>query len=102
VGVPYVWAGETPGAGFDCSGLAQWAWSQVGVSIPRTTYDQVNRPIAVTLAQIQPGDLVFYWSSGHVAIYAGNGLVVHAPDAGNVVRYDDLHMGTPEHIVRPG
>lgn len=102
VGVPYVWAGETPGAGFDCSGLAQWAWSQVGVSIPRTTYDQVNRPIAVTLAQIQPGDLVFYWSSGHVAIYAGNGLVVHAPDAGNVVRYDDLHMGPPEHIVRPG
>jgi cell wall-associated NlpC family hydrolase len=37
-----------------------------------------------------------------VAIYAGSGLVVHAPDAGNVVRYDDLHMGTPEHIVRPG
>jgi len=102
VGVPYVWAGETPGSGFDCSGLAQWAWSQVGVSIPRTTYDQVNRPVAVTLAQIQPGDLVFYWGSGHVALYAGNGLVLHAPNAGNVVRYDDLHMGPPEHVVRPG
>jgi cell wall-associated NlpC family hydrolase len=102
LGVPYVWGGETPGAGFDCSGLAQWAWNQVGVTIPRTTYQQVGRPYAVPLAQIQPGDLVFYWNSDHVAMYVGHGLVVHAPHTGDVVRFGELDMGTPEHIVRPG
>ena len=102
LGVTYVWGGETPGVGFDCSGLAQWAYGVAGVTIPRTTYDQVLRPTAETLAKIQPGDLVFYWGSGHVAIYVGNGLVVHAPAVGDVVRFASVDMGTPEHIVRPG
>jgi len=62
IGVPYVWGGETPGRGFDCSGLVQWAWARAGIAIPRTTETQWPDMIHVTLTELQPGDLLFYFN----------------------------------------
>jgi cell wall-associated NlpC family hydrolase len=77
VGSPYVYGAAGPSA-FDCSGLTSWAWAQAGVSIPRTSGAQAGLP-SVPLSQLQPGDLVTYYSPvSHVAMYIGNGQVVHA------------------------
>ncbi len=78
-GVPYVWGGETPGVGFDCSGLVQWAWAKAGVSIPRTTQAQWNALPHVSIHALQPGDLIYYYNLDgdqtvdHVVMYAGSG-----------------------------
>jgi len=98
VGVPYVWGGETPlpapDAGFDCSGLVQWAFGQAGITLPRTAQEQHDVVTPVPAAQVQPGDLVF-WNDGttsvqHVAIYVGAGIVLEAPSTGSVVSYSPL------------
>lgn len=79
IGVPYVWGGETPGVGFDCSGLVQWAWLRAGFAIPRTTESQWPAMHHVILTQLQPGDLLFYWNLDgdhtvdHVVMYVGSG-----------------------------
>ena len=79
IGVPYVWGGETPGVGFDCSGLVQWAWSKAGITIPRTTESQWPAMVHVPLTALQPGDLLFYYNLDgdhlvdHVVMYAGSG-----------------------------
>jgi cell wall-associated NlpC family hydrolase len=79
IGVPYVWGGETPGVGFDCSGLVQWAWGQAGISIPRTTETQWPSMLHVALTDLQPGDLLFYYNLDgddqidHVVMYVGSG-----------------------------
>ena len=78
-GVHYVWGGETPGVGFDCSGLVQWAWAQAGITIPRTTESQWPDMVHVALNDLQPGDLLFYYnldgdnSVDHVVMYVGSG-----------------------------
>lgn len=99
LGVPYVWGGESAGSGFDCSGLVQWAYAQIGVALPRTTQQQVLVGVAITdLANLRAGDLVFSQSTGHgqvidvghVAIYAGGGMVVVAPHTGDVVSLQPL------------
>ncbi len=79
VGVPYVWGGETPGEGFDCSGLVQWAWAKAGFVIPRTTESQWANLRHIPLTSLQPGDLLFYYNLDgdhevdHVVMYAGSG-----------------------------
>jgi len=79
IGVPYVWGGETPGHGFDCSGLVQWAWAKAGFTIPRTTESQYPAMRHVPLTALQPGDLLFYYNLDgdhlidHVVMYAGSG-----------------------------
>jgi cell wall-associated NlpC family hydrolase len=79
IGVPYVWGGETPGVGFDCSGLVQWAWARAGITIPRTTETQWPAMLHVTLTELQPGDLLFYdnldgdHQVDHVVMYVGSG-----------------------------
>ena len=79
IGVPYVWGGETPGAGFDCSGLVQWAWAKAGFAIPRTTETQWAELKHIPLTKLQPGDLLFYYNLDgdnqvdHVVMYAGSG-----------------------------
>jgi cell wall-associated NlpC family hydrolase len=79
LGVPYVWGGEAPGVGFDCSGLTQWAWSKAGVSIPRTAASQWYSLRHVSLTALQPGDLLFYFNLDgdnqvdHVVMYGGSG-----------------------------
>ena len=89
IGVPYQWGGESPGVGFDCSGLTQWAWRQAGVGLPRTAQAQYDAVAHIPLSALQPGDLLFWGGGGgiyHVGMYVGNGSVVHAPSTGETVR----------------
>ena len=86
---PYVWAGSAPG-GFDCSGLVMWAYAQVGVSLPHSSYAQYGYGVPVSRDQLQPGDLVFFDGLGHVGIYIGGGQFVHAPHTGDVVKISSL------------
>ncbi len=94
-GVPYVWGGETPGVGFDCSGLVQWSFAQAGISLPRTSGAQYAATTHISLADMQPGDLLFYGPSGsdHVAIYLGGGSMIEAPYTGAVVWISAVRTG---------
>jgi len=86
LGVPYRWGIEKPGYGFDCSALTQWAYAQAGIEIPRTTVTQVLQGLAVSKAQLQPGDLVFpEFPIHHVQIYTGNGNIIESPQSGETV-----------------
>jgi cell wall-associated NlpC family hydrolase len=88
LGKPYVWGATGPNT-YDCSGLAQAAWAAAGVSIPRTTYSQINAGTRIPESQLEPGDLVFYHRDiSHVALYIGGGQIIHAP-----------HPGAPIHIA---
>jgi cell wall-associated NlpC family hydrolase len=86
LGSPYVWGAAGPNA-FDCSGLVQAAYRSAGISLPRTTYAQINAGRRVSRSELQPGDLVFYYSGiSHVGIYVGNGQIIHAPNPSAPVR----------------
>lgn len=92
VGTRYVYGGTSP-SGFDCSGLVQYACRKVGVSIGRSSSSQYASGTAVSRNNLQPGDLIFFSRGGgisHVAIYAGNGQVIHAPRSGKTVCYQSL------------
>jgi peptidoglycan DL-endopeptidase CwlO len=89
LGTPYVWGGAAPG-GFDCSGLVMWAYAQLGVSLPHSTYAMWNYGVAVSQDQLQPGDLVFFDGLGHVGLYIGGGQFIHAPHTGDVVKISSL------------
>jgi cell wall-associated NlpC family hydrolase len=95
LGVPYVWGGETPGVGFDCSGLVQWSWAQAGVSLPRTSGAQFGATTQIPLADIEPGDLLFYGPDGseHVAMYVGGGTMIEAPETGQDVHLTPIRTG---------
>jgi hypothetical protein len=110
IGVPYVWGGETPGVGFDCSGLVQWAYGTAGVSIPRTTTTQwpssAGAPVPPGIKNLQPGDLVYFAGSdppppGHVAMVVSTDLatntvkVIDAYETGVPVRYDTFTYVNP-------
>jgi cell wall-associated NlpC family hydrolase len=94
LGVPYLWGGATP-SGFDCSGLVQYAFAQLGVSLPHNTVAQWNDPDAVSVPEsdLQAGDLVFFNGLDHVGIYIGSGYFVDAPHTGANVRIDSLSEG---------
>lgn len=92
LGTPYVWAGSAPG-GFDCSGLVMWAYAQVGVALPHSSYGQYGYGVPVSRDQLQPGDLVFFDGLGHVGIYIGGDQFVHAPHTGDVVKISSLSEG---------
>jgi cell wall-associated NlpC family hydrolase len=85
LGRPYVYGGESP-SGFDCSGLVRYAYQAAGVSLPRTSDAQMSAGTEVNEADLQAGDLVFFYAGTHVGIYVGNGEVVHAPVPGDVVK----------------
>ncbi|WP_171172043.1 C40 family peptidase [Streptomyces sp. I05A-00742] len=85
LGKPYVW-GATGPAGYDCSGLTQAAWRAAGVSLPRTTYTQINSGHRIARSRLAPGDLVFFYSGvSHVGLYVGGGKMIHAPHPGAAV-----------------
>jgi len=95
LGMPYVWGGASPQTSFDCSGLVQWSYAQIGVSLPRTAQQQYDATARVVPGDLQPGDLVFFAFTyptspsepiTHVGIYVGGGQMINAPDEGDVVR----------------
>lgn len=92
IGMPYVWGGASPETSFDCSGLVQWAYGQVGVRLPRTAQMQYNATERVAPADLQVGDLLFFEHTypgeriTHVGIYVGGGRMINAPTTGDVVR----------------
>ena len=92
LGVKYVYGGSSP-SGFDCSGLVQYCCRQLGVSVNRTASAQYSNGVYVSRDNLKPGDLVFFSRGGrisHVVIYAGNGMVIHAPHTGKTVSYQSL------------
>lgn len=101
IGRPYVW-GATGPSSFDCSGLTKWAYGQAGVALPRTSQAQRSAGRQVPMSEAQPGDLVVYRDdASHVAMYAGDGRVVHAPHPGAAVRYDPVDMMPVTSVTRP-
>lgn len=96
LGVPYVYGGTDPTKGLDCSGFVQRAYRDVGVELPRVTYDQVKVGTPVAREDLAPGDLVFSVGdkgmrvNGHVGIYVGNDKYLVAPKTGDVVKVADL------------
>ena len=87
VGNPYVWGGTSLTSGADCSGFVQSVYANFGVSLPRTSYEQQNAGTEVSYADAQPGDLICY--GGHVAIYMGNGQIVHASNSRDGIKVSD-------------
>ncbi len=104
IGKPYVWGATGPGS-YDCSGLTQAAWKAAGVTLPRTTYDQVNAGTTVPVSEAQPGDLVFFYADvTHVGIYIGKGMMIHAPKPGTYVREESIFYdgeSSIHSVVRP-
>ncbi len=116
LGVPYVWGGETPGVGFDCSGLTQWSWGQAGVSIPRVAATQAAAvPLvwtsssgSLSLSSLQPGDLFFYTGLDptqpgidHVAMYVGGDTLIQAPYTGATVSIISIYTYGLVAVGRP-
>ncbi|MFF7545886.1 NlpC/P60 family protein [Streptomyces canus] len=104
IGKPYVWGATGPDS-YDCSGLTQAAWKAADVDLPRVTYDQVNAGTTVSLADAQPGDLVFFYDDiSHVGLYIGNGMMIHAPKPGAYVREESIYYdgeSAIHSVVRP-
>jgi len=102
VGKAYVYGAAGPNA-FDCSGLMMMAWAQAGISLPHSSSAQSGSGTRVSADELQPGDLVFYYSPiSHVAMYIGNGLIVHAANPGAGVRVSELYSMPYSGAVRPG
>lgn len=90
VGVPYVWGGTDPAVGMDCSGFTQRVYRDLGIELPRVTWDQMKMGTEVaSLADAQPGDLLFSLDGGHVSIYLGNNKVIDAPQPGKTITVRD-------------
>ena len=99
VGVRYTWGGTTPSQGFDCSGFTKYVFAKQGIALPRTSREQsrVGAGIPADFAALGPGDLMFFAEPGqaisHVAIYAGNGRIIHSAGSVSGVGYTDLNTG---------
>ena len=104
VGKPYVWGAAGPDS-YDCAGLTQASWKAACVTLPRVATDQADAGITVSLADVQPGDLVFFHDdSSHVGVYVGNGMMIHALKPGAYVREESIHYGGTSiihSVVRP-
>jgi len=88
LGTPYLWGGTTP-SGFDCSGFTQYVYAHFGITVGRTTFDQINDGVEVSRDNLQPGDLIFYGTFAnphHMGMYIGNNNYIHAPHTGDVIK----------------
>ena len=102
IGKPCVW-GTTGPTTFDGPGLTQAAWKAAGIALPRTAQEQATAGQGVALTHLEPGDLVLY-HAGHVGIYSGNGMMIHAPGPGTVVREESIQYAGEAAIhsaIRP-
>lgn len=95
LGYKYTYGGSSPSTGFDCSGFTSYVFRQHGKSLNRTAAGQYSNGVAVSRANLQPGDLVMFGKSGinHVAIYIGGGQIIHASTPATGVRIDSLSTG---------
>ena len=95
LGSKYTYGGSSPSTGFDCSGFTSYVFKQHGISLNRTAAAQYSNGVAVSRANLQPGDLVMFGKSGinHVAIYIGGGQIIHASTPSTGVRIDSLSTG---------
>jgi peptidoglycan DL-endopeptidase CwlO len=99
IGVKYVWGGNSPSQGFDCSGFTKFIFAKYGITLPRTAREQAHsgRPVAADFGSLIPGDIMLFAEPGqaisHVAIYAGNGRILHASSSVGGVGYTDLNSG---------
>jgi cell wall-associated NlpC family hydrolase len=107
IGTRYLYGGDSPGRGFDCSGLVFYSFEQMGLKVPRTAADQRKAAERVKRDDLEPGDLLFFRSSkgrvDHVGIYAGEGRFIHSPNSHSVVSYaylDDPYYRS--HYVSAG
>jgi cell wall-associated NlpC family hydrolase len=102
LGVPYRYTHAEPGVGFDCSGLAMWAWGRAGVSLPHSSAEQYAVLPHVARKDLRPGDLLFFYSPiHHVAIYLGHGRMIHAPHTGEHVRIQAVYWRYFVGAARP-
>ncbi len=102
LGKPYQFASAGPNS-YDCSGLTSASWRAAGVTLPRTSQAQYGVGRAVSKSELALGDLVFFYSGlSHVALYAGNGMVIHAPNAGSSVEYIKMSYMPYAGARRPG
>lgn len=100
IGVPYVWGGTTP-EGFDCSGLMQYVYKQLGISISRTTSTQINDGRAVSRDELKQGDLILFGHPvHHVGMYVGDGNFIEAPYSGAYVRITPLSSRNDYNCAR--
>lgn len=96
VGVPYVWGGNTPSSGFDCSGFTKFVFGRQGIGLPRTSREQAHagRAVPLDFGAMIAGDIMLFAEPdeaiSHVAIYVGSGRIIHASSAMGGVRYLDL------------
>jgi cell wall-associated NlpC family hydrolase len=108
LGEPYVWAAAGPGS-WDCSGLTMGAWQQAGVRLPHYSVAQYERVGKIAEDELRPGDLIFWADSPddpatifHVALYLGDGEMIHAPRAGQPVKVENVYYWeTPDFFGRP-
>jgi cell wall-associated NlpC family hydrolase len=101
LGAPYQWGGSGPG--YDCSGLTSAAWGAAGVGLPHSAAEQYNSVAHISRDELQPGDLVFYYSDiHHVGMYVGDGKIIHAPNAGQTVRVAGIDESPVQGYGRPG
>jgi len=94
LGITYVLGGASPSEGMDCSGLVQYTYAQLGISLPHSSGALLNSGYQVTYPE--PGDIV--WTPGHVALYAGNGMIIEAWAAGMPVRYTEMWQNNPTFV----
>lgn len=108
IGTPYQWGGNSLTTGVDCSGMVQQAYQHFGLTVARTTYDQIGQGKAIDMKDLAPGDMIFFdtdkGTSGpdHVGIYIGNGKFIHAPRPGKGIEIDDLKSGYYQDLFMGG
>jgi len=101
MGIPYVWAGDRPSTGFDCSGYTAYVYAQHGVALPHYSGFQAQLGMSIQPEEIMPGDLLaFGIPVHHVGIYIGEGFFIHAPRTGDVIRISHLDERTNLSAIR--